>query len=184
MICPEVVLATTRASIIGVKTAPEFVADLPISVIAVRWGWRPAAAAALVAALAAALGGAVTYAWAAADPGGAHQAIAFLPAIDEALVAATRARLAAEGNAAMFWGSLSGVPYKLYALAAGSDGRPLIPFLLATPLVRLPRFLFAAFGAAALSAWLSRWLGLRARLALLAGFWLAFYGWYFMTMPG
>lgn len=160
------------------------VADVPISFVALRWGWRRAAAAAFVAALAAAAGGAATYVWAASDPQGARAAIVALPAIDEALAAATRERLAADGNIAMLWGSISGVPYKLYALAAGSDGRPLLAFLLATPLARLPRFLFAAFGTAGLSFLLARRLGLRARLGLLAAFWLLFYSWYFWAMPG
>jgi hypothetical protein len=160
------------------------VADVPISFVAVRWGWRPAAAAAFVAAFAAAAGGAATYAWAASDPAGARAAIVALPAIDAALADATRERLAADGNIAMLWGSISGVPYKLYALAAGSAGRPLFPFLLATPFVRLPRFLFAAFGAAGLSFLLSPRLGMRARLGLLAAFWLLFYTWYFWAMAG
>lgn len=160
------------------------VADVPISFIAVRWGWRRAVAAALVAALGATAGGAATYAWATSDPAGANAAILALPAIDEALIAATSEALAADGAAAMLRGSLSGVPYKLYALAAGSDGRPLLPFLLASPLVRLPRFLFAALGASAISALTARRLGLRGRLGLLAAFWLLFYGWYFATMPG
>lgn len=161
-----------------------FVADVAISFVALCRGWRKGVAAALVAALAASLGGAVTYTWAASDPAGAERTILALPAIDQAQADAARASLAGQGEMAMLGGSLSGVPYKLYALAAGRDGRPLIPFLLATPLVRLPRFLLAALGTAAISALLSGRPGLRARLWLLAGFWLLFYGWYFAIMPG
>jgi hypothetical protein len=161
-----------------------FVADVAISFVALRWGWRKGVAAALAAALAASRGGALNYGWAASEPAGAVRTIVALPAIDQAQADAARASLAGKGEMAMLEGSLSGVPYKLYALAAGRDGRPLIPFLLATPLVRLPRFLFAALGTAAMSALLSRRLGLRARIGLLAGFWLIFYGWYFVVMPG
>jgi membrane protein YqaA with SNARE-associated domain len=161
-----------------------FVADVPISFVALRWGWRKGVAAAFVAALAASAGGAVTYQWAAADPAGAERTILALPAIDRAQADAARASLAAQGDMAMLKGSLSGTPYKLYAMAAGRDGRPFIPFLLATPLVRLPRFLLAALGTAAISALLGRRLSLRARCLILAGFWLFFYGWYFAVMPG
>ena len=160
------------------------VADVAISLVAVRHGWRPAVTAALVASLAAAAGGAATYGWAAADPAGAHAAILALPAIDEALIAATRERLAADGNIAMLWGSLSGVPYKLYALAAGEGARPLLPFLLASPLVRLPRFLLVALATAGIGALLAKRLGMRARLIILAGCWALFYAWYFAVMPG
>lgn len=159
------------------------VADVPISFVAVRYGVRKGVVAALIAAVAATVGGAVTWLWAARDPAGATAMMAALPAIDAALIAETRAAFAADGRSAMFWGSLSGVPYKLYALAAGSGGMALALFLLASLLVRLPRFLFAALGAAALSRLLSRWLSLRARLAILAGFWLLFYAWYFSVMP-
>ena len=160
------------------------VADIPISIVAVRHGWRRGAVAALVAAVAATLGGAATWLWAASDPASAAGAMLALPAIDAALISETRAALAADGAAAMFRGSLSGVPYKLYALAAGEGGMALAPFLLASPFVRLPRFLLAALGAAMLSRLLSRRVGLRGRLAILAGFWLVFYAWYLAVMPG
>lgn len=159
------------------------VADVPISFIALRWGWGAGVKAALVASLAAAVGGAVTYAWANADPETARAAILALPAIDAALADTAAGRLA-EGNFAMLWGSISGVPYKLYALAAGSEGRSLLPFLLLTPLVRLPRFIGAALLSAGISAALAPRVGLRARLAMLGLVWALFYAWYFWTMPG
>lgn len=160
------------------------VADIAISIVAVLQGWRAAVKAAFVAALAATAGGAASYLWAQGDPAGAHAAMLALPAIDGSLIAETAAELASGGNLAMLWGSLSGAPYKLYALAAGSGGRELFPFLLATPLVRLPRFLLAALLVSGISALLSRRLGLRLRLAILGLFWLIFYLWYFSTMPG
>lgn len=160
------------------------VADVPISVIAVRWGWRVAFKAALAASLAAALGGAVTYSWANTDPVAARASILALPAIDGALADAAHNQLTNEGAAGMLQGSISGVPYKLYALAAGTDGRSLLPFLLLTPLVRLPRFLGVALLASGISAALAPRVGLRARLAILGLAWVLFYAWYFWTMPG
>ena len=160
------------------------VADVPISAVAVRYGWKKGVTAALAAALAATAGGAAVWLWAAGDPAGAEATMAALPAINGALIAETRAAFAEGAVTAMFQGSLSGVPYKLYALAAGEGGMAAAPFLLASPIVRLPRFLLAALGAAAVSHLLSRWLGIQARLAILGGLWLAFYIWYFSVMPG
>lgn len=160
------------------------VADIPISVVAVRYGWGAGAKAALVGAVAAALGGAATYGWAVADAPGAAAAIRALPAIDAALIVDARADFAAHGHVAMLWGSFSGVPYKLYALAAGSDGAALAPFLLLSAIVRLPRFLIVALASSALAHVLSRRIGKRAQLSLLAVFWTLSYAWYFTMMPG
>jgi hypothetical protein len=160
------------------------VADVPISFVALRHGWRAGAIAAFVAALAATAGGAVAYGWAVADPAGAEAAMLALPAIDSALVTETRANLATGAVAAMFWGSLTGIPYKLYALAAASGDVAFASFLLASPFVRLPRFLIAAFGTAAISRLLSGRIGMWGRLAILATFWIAFYAWYFSVMSG
>jgi membrane protein YqaA with SNARE-associated domain len=160
------------------------VADIPISFIAVRYGWRAGMKAALVAAVAAMLGGLVTYGWAAADPSGVTAMIQQLPAIDARLMATTRESFSDNSYVAMFWGSLSGIPYKLYALAAGVEGRALLPFVLLSPVLRLPRFLLAAALAASIGKLLSRRLTMRSRVILLAAIWLLFYVWYFMTMPG
>lgn len=159
------------------------VADVPISWIAVRHGWRAGLAAALVASVAAAAGGALLYLWAANDPAGARAMVASLPAIDSAMIDSTAARFAEEGYRAMLSGSVSGVPYKLYALAAAGEGRSLLPFLLVTPLVRLPRFAGAALLAAGVSRLLSGHLSMRARLGVLASIWIAFYAFYFSVMP-
>jgi len=160
------------------------VADVPISLLAAHRGWRTGALAALVAALAAAAGGAVTYIWAAADPADARAAMLAMPAIDAGLIARSHDSFAADGYAAMFLGSLSGTPYKLYACAAGSERVAIVPFLLLSALVRLPRFLISALASAGLSHALARRLEVRTRLFLLAGFWVLFYAWYFIAMPG
>jgi hypothetical protein len=159
------------------------VADVPISWIAVRGGWRAGLAAALAASVAAAAGGALLYGWAAADPAGARETIAALPGIDAAAIEAAAAGFARDGYWAMLRGSASGVPYKLYVLAAAGEGRALIPFLLLSTLVRLPRFAGAALAASGISRLLSGRLSMRARLGLLAAIWVAFYAFYFSVMP-
>ena len=159
------------------------VADVPISAIAVARGWRQGAVAALAAALAATAGGAALWAWASADPAGASAAIAALPGIDGALISETGADFSNRGYWAMLDGSVSGVPYKLYVLAAAGEARSLLPFLLLSFLFRLPRFLGAALAAAAVSRLLQGHLSKRARLALLAAVWAVFYVFYFAVMP-
>lgn len=160
------------------------VADVPISVVAVKKGFRAAAIASVAAALAASAGGLVVYLWAASEPAGAARTIAALPAIDATLIETASEAFRDGGYPAMLHGSLTGIPYKLYALAAGTEGRPLLPFLLLSPLIRLPRFLLVSALVAGLSRLLSRRLPLRARLAILGGCWALFYAFYFAVMPG
>lgn len=159
------------------------VVDLPISWIAVGHGRRRVVLAVLVAAGAAAAGGALTYAWAGADPVGARGAMAALPGIDAETIAEAQRRFAAAPATAMFAGAFTGIPYKLYALAAAEQGMPLLSFLLLSVAVRLPRFALIALVARGASRVLDRWLSVRARLALLASLWLAFYAFYFAMMP-
>lgn len=160
------------------------VADIPISVVAVRSGRRAACLAALVAAFAAATGGALLYLWAVRDPQAAASAVAALPGIAPRSIVDAAERYRAGPLAEMLRGSLAGTPFKLYALAAADQGTPLPAFALAAPLVRLPRFLLTALLASAISRALAPHLDLKRRLALLGGLWAAFYLAYFAVMPG
>lgn len=159
------------------------VADVPISWIAVRSGTKAGLLAALVAAGAALVGGGVTYAWAAQDPDGLMRAFDALPAVAVPLMAEVANIWSVDG----FWGMLSasfaGTPYKLFAAAAGEQGTPLVAFLLASFAARIPRFLLVAAVCGGISHFLSRWLAVRLRLAVLLAAWTAFYSWYFSVMP-
>jgi len=155
------------------------VPDVPISAVAALAGWRRGVVAALAAALGAMAGGLAMYLWGAADPEAARSAVVALPAIDRAMAEAVARDFTAGGYAAMLAGAFGGIPYKLYAVAAGEQGAPLAAFLVMTPLVRLPRFLLAAFAA----AWTARFVPSRARLPVLAVVWIAFYAFYFAVMP-
>jgi hypothetical protein len=84
----------------------------------------------------------------------------------------------------MLAGSFGGVPYKLYAAAAGNAGAPLLGFSLASFAARLPRFLVIGIGTAGIGRVAARWLSLRGRLTVLGLSWVLFYAWYFATMPG
>ena len=157
------------------------VADIPISWIAVRSGTRSAILAAVVAALASMIGTAAVLLWAGSDPSGAAAAMAALPAIDPALIAEAAERYR-QSFAAILAGAFSGVPFKLFALEAARDGG--IGLLIASPLLRLPRFLLVALLVGGLSAILERWMTGRQRLALLLALWAVFYAAYFAVMPG
>lgn len=163
------------------------VADVPVSYVAVRYGWRAASIAAIVAALCAVPGGAIMYLWTSAEPQRVHDLLVALPAIDAVLIAETSRAYFEGGYNAMLAGSFDGTPYKLFAAAAGASSPPdasMAPFLLASFMVRVPRFLLVAIGVAIGGQILSRWLSLRARLITLAICWTAFYGMYFVAMPG
>ncbi len=161
------------------------VADIPISWIALRHGWRAGLKAALIAAPSAALGGLAMALWANGDAASAHAALVALPAIDGRMIGAVAGRWAEGGYAAMAQGAFTGTPYKLFAYAQGTapQGHAIL-FLLGSIAARLPRFVLIALGVSAISRGMSRWLSLRTRQWLLALSWLGFYGWYFSVMPG
>lgn len=134
---------------------------------------RRALAAALAAAFGAVAGGAAMHTLAAHDPVTAYLLLMGIPGITERMIASANGALAEGGGAAMLAGAWSGVPYKIYAVAAGAEGWPLVSFLSVTGVVRLPRFLVAALLAAALGR-----ISGRPR-TLLAAFWILFYAAYF-----
>lgn len=158
------------------------VVDVPLSVMTLRHGWRRATIAAAVAALAAVPGGLVMWLWASSDPDGAREALLALPAIDDALLNDTARHFMEGGFGAALSGSFSGVPYKLYAWAAGGAHAAPLPFLLMTPLLRLPRFLLVIALVACIDRLLATRWPARARLRLLAACWVLFYAVYFTVM--
>lgn len=163
------------------------VADVPVSYVAVRYGWRAASIAAIVAALFAVPGGAILYLWTSADPQRVHDLLVALPAIDAALIERTSHAYVEGGYAEMLRGSFGGTPYKLYAAGAGASSPPdawMAPFLAVSFLVRVPRFLIVGLGVALVSRVLSRWLSAGVRLGVLGTCWALFYGVYFWIMPG
>jgi len=158
------------------------VADVPISWIAVRSGTRAGLLAALVAAGSAIVGGTITYQWASHDAAGATATIEHLPAISSALIGQAATQWSASGFMGMLLGSFSGTPYKLFALAAGTQGSPFPAFLIATFAARLPRYVVVALVAGTLSRLLSSRLSYRRRLVLLGVIWIIIYVQYFTVM--
>ena len=158
------------------------VADVPIMAVGALYGRRKALLAAGIAAAMSALGGMAVMVWAGADPAGATAAMVALPGIDEALFAEVVETWRADGTWGMMLGSFTGVPYKLYALAASQDGTSMAAFFVLSVLARLPRFVMVALVSGTLAIRLRGRMGDRWFWALFVWTWLGFYVWYFETM--
>jgi membrane protein YqaA with SNARE-associated domain len=152
--------------------------DVFLSFVAV-FDWR-ATWKHIVAALAGALlGGALLFHWSQADPGAAHAAAARVPFITPGMFAEVNSGLDKMGLLAVLTGSVSGIPYKLYAVEAPRISTQLA-FLLATPPARAVRFtlVWMIFGVAA--GWLRKRYALSTRkLACIhAAVWIVSYTFY------
>ncbi len=84
----------------------------------------------------------------------------------------------------MLRGSFGGVPYKLYAHAAGVEGAGMAGFFLASIVARMPRFALVALVSGMAGPRLRQWLGPRRIWLVFALAWTAFYAWYFAAMRG
>ena len=158
------------------------VADVPIMAIGIRLGLRRAIAAAGIAALAAALGGLAMLEWVAQAPAASRAALESLPGITPALADRAIADWSRGGTMAMLAGAFSGVPYKLYAYAAGVEGAGAAGFFLASLGARLPRFLLAALVAGIAGPHLRRHLSPQVLWPLFIGCWAVFYAAYFLSL--
>jgi hypothetical protein len=160
------------------------VADVPISYVALRYGIKRAVVAALLAAPAAALGGLAMLSWASGDSDLAGAMLEAVPGIDAQLLVDVRYRWTDGGYGAMAAGAFGGIPYKLFAFAAGLEPHgSTLAFFAGSVAARLPRFLLVALIVGLIGRWLEPRLALRWRLSLLGLCWTAFYGWYFSVMP-
>ena len=158
------------------------VADVPIMAVGALYGRRQAVQAAFLATLCAGVGGVATWLWASNDPAGALAAITALPGIDRTYYEANAAAFAQGPLAAMLAGSFTGVPYKIYALAAGTDGPDLATFALESLFARAPRFLMVALVSGTLAFRLRQRMGNRWFWALFVWTWAGFYSWYWHSL--
>jgi hypothetical protein len=160
------------------------VPDVIISVITLRYGLRAGVLACAICVVGAVLGGIAVYFWGKADIVSARVFFNSLPAIAPSTIARAGAEVADTSSfgLSMLKGSMTGVPFKLYASEAGAAKLSLMALIALTPLVRLPRFLIAATGAALARRFAPA--GLQAhKFKLLLGFWLIFYALYWTFAP-
>jgi hypothetical protein len=152
--------------------------DVFLSLVAIldrRFSWKHITCALLGATL----GGAILFHWAERDSPAAHAAMARVPFVREPMFTRVEDGFHNDGLAAMAIGSVSGVPYKLYAVEAPKFCSFAI-FLLATPPARAVRFLLVWFAFGAVAAWLRKSAGLRtpSLLTIYAAIWFTTYAFY------
>lgn len=135
--------------------------------------------ACLAAAAGATLGGLAVYLAVSAYPDRAVALLMSVPGISDTTFITVKELLEPGQFQGMLVGAFTGVPYKIFAAKAARDGFPLAPFLLLTPLARLPRFAMLSLLAWSLSRALGDRLQGKWKLALCLFLWAAFYAVYF-----
>jgi hypothetical protein len=86
----------------------------------------------------------------------------------------------AEGTySGLLQGAFTGIPYKVFAVEAGSTGINPVLFASLTPLARLPRFIVLSVIAWAAARAFGARLYLRQRLIVTLTLWAGFYAFYF-----
>lgn len=157
------------------------VPDVVLSWFALQ-GLRRALVACLFALLGAVVGGSVTWLVASNEPDALRSIFVSLPAIDIAMITDVRRQLQTDGLMAVFFGPLTGTPYKIYALEAADLKLNYAVFLLISIPARLIRFVLVTSLVAGLNRLLEGRLSLSSRRASLLVCWAAFYAWYFHLM--
>jgi membrane protein YqaA with SNARE-associated domain len=157
------------------------VPDVYLTRIALRDG-RGALLASLAAAAGALCGGALMWAWGAADPAAALAVVERVPAVSPAMLERVRGELLASGWLAVVLGPTRGTPYKLYAVQSAALGMGAAGLLLVTVPARLLRFAGLSLLVTALCRGpLARWSP-AARGRAHAASWALFYAAYFALM--
>lgn len=171
------------AIIWGLAEATVFfiVPDVLLSWLALH-NYKHALVACLYALSGALLGGGMIWLLGQTDAEAGRALFASLPAINDGMVADVRSQLENSGLISLFQGPLTGTPYKIYALEAGSLDYGLLIFLLVSILSRLIRFVVVAVFVGTLGRLLAHRLTLGQRRGLLAVCWTGFYSWYFHIM--
>jgi membrane protein YqaA with SNARE-associated domain len=154
------------------------VPDVLLSFVALfdlRTTWRHI----ILATAGALVGGAFLFHLSTAQPSRAHAAVARVPFIKEGMFTKVGEGLRNQGLFSVFLGSISGIPYKLYAVEAPGYFKAK-DFLLATPPARAARFVLVwlAFGLATRLLRNKRGWNDRQLICLYAAVWIASYTFY------
>jgi hypothetical protein len=161
------------------------VPDVLLSLIAQRFGLRAGVFACIAAIAGACLGGLLMWEAGRRDQAAIVAMLDALPAIGPEMIADARTALAGGPLTTMIVGSVSGVPYKIFAAMAPEAGISAILLLPLTIPARAVRFVAVVIGVAAIDRLLpDALLGRNARTALLLAFWVAFYGIFWAWMSG
>jgi membrane protein YqaA with SNARE-associated domain len=166
----------------GVAEATVFfiVPDVILTYATLRFGWRAGLRLAAVAAASASLAGIGMWLWGNHNPASAQHVMLLIPAIGPDQLARTTVEMADR-----FWpihlvfGAVQGVPYKLYAVAAGEHAVPPVWFVPISFLARFLRFAFSVALTALGGEVVGRFGGERSTYLMLTAGWLLLYGVYF-----
>jgi membrane protein YqaA with SNARE-associated domain len=132
--------------------------------------------------LGALVGGTVMRRWGRGNPQAARHAIGVVPGISPRMIERVERDLRQQGLRAMLLGPLRGVPYKIYAVAAGGLRYDRLQFVLFSVPARVPRLILLTAAACGLNGLARGHLSTGARCAILGVIWGVFYVWYFRAM--
>jgi membrane protein YqaA with SNARE-associated domain len=134
------------AAVWGVAEATLFfiVPDVLLTFVVVRFGLRQGFTLALVAAAFASLAGLGMWFWAHRDPATARHVMLLVPAVGPDLLQRAQHEIAQDWPLHLVTGAMTGVPYKLYAVEAGTRGIDPLLFVPMSFLARLSRFVLTA----------------------------------------
>ena len=157
------------------------VPDVLLTLIACR-ALKPALKATIAALAGALAGGVLMYAFGMRSPDEARAFLDYVPAISPDLIARVARQIDEHGLMAVMIGPLKGIPYKIYAVEWGAQGRSLIGFLLISIPARYIRFFLATIVARLIARLIETVTKRRAGIEILviAALWIAFYGFYFL----
>lgn len=161
------------------------VPDVAISAVTLKYGLKKGVMAAFSAAIGAAIGGLIMFYWGINNLPFILSLIEKLPAISTQMIDKVAVQMSGDSPFRdMLLGSVSGVPYKIYAsFGASAHINPLLLFLI-TPFVRLPRFLLVATGWAFFGQICDKYLKqANIKFMVLIGFWVISYALYWTFMP-
>jgi membrane protein YqaA with SNARE-associated domain len=159
------------------------VPDVWLSYLAVRLGFMRAFWAGVFCVAGAIAGGLVLYGISLFAGPSLLEVMDALPAISRGMIDDAGAALRGEPMDAMIIGSLSGVPYKIFAAQAATAGLSPLELIAFTGPARALRFILVCALAGAVAQVLQRWISSRQLLYVHAGCWLTFYAYYFSVMP-
>lgn len=121
-------------------TAFFIVPDVYLGFVAL-FNWKRGLLAMTAAIVGAMIGGSMMYNLATKDLSAVNLFLTRIPLIDAQMVGDIARKMQADGLITMVNGPLRGVPYKIYAVQAGGQSLPYLPFLVMSILARLERLL-------------------------------------------
>lgn len=129
-------------------------------------------------------GGAMTYWWShKVAPETSRTALAKVPAITDAMISKVEQDIAESGAASLMKGPTRGIPYKLYARAAGLQRTSLVTFLAWSVPGRMVRFMMVTLAVSGLAAGVRRRYPDVSERRISTVFWICWGAFYAVFIP-